>query len=521
MRINEALGIAKGNRPVYVPQRPPGLSQPLPSPTGGWNDRDALSSMPITDAVIMDNFFPSTSSIDFRRGHASHATGLGATVESLISYNGLSANSLFGAAGTNVYDVTSAGAVGAAVLSGKTNARWQYVQMSTAGGDFLFICNGDDTPQTYDGSTWAASGITGPTIANLIWCNVFQRRLFVGEKNSLKFWYGAAAAIGGAFSSFNLGEIATKGGYIMGMGTWSRGAAGIDDLAVFVTSEGQAIIYQGSDPSSGTWFLLGQFDIGKPIGRRFFVKTSSDLILVTQDGVTPLSTTLPVDRAQAQRVTLSAKINNAFNQSARDTGSTFGWQPFLYPRGAALFINVPTTVSGTLQQYVFNTITNAACRYTGMNAYCWGLLNDDPYFGAASGVVHKADTGTADNTANIQFDVMQAFSYFERPGLAKNYKLVELIFQASGALNVALDLNVDFNIMAPTTVSTSTGSATSLWDVALWDQGLWGGDSTIFKTWRSVAGYGHSAACRIRINTSTISASLMATDAIYEPGGYL
>ena len=50
----------------------------------------------------------------------------------------------------------------------------------------------------------------------------------------------------GAATEFPLGGIASKGGFIQAMGTWTRDSgAGADDVAVFVTSEGEAILAEG------------------------------------------------------------------------------------------------------------------------------------------------------------------------------------------------------------------------------------------------------------------------------------
>ena len=251
--------------------RAPSTSKALPPPVRGWNTREALADMPVECAVIMDNVFPQTDDVQVRRGYTSHATGMSGSVETLIEYTPLSGtNELFAANAGDIYDVTSSGAIGAAVVTGQSNNRYQQTQIGTSGGQFVFVCNGADTPKTYNGSTWADSTITGPTIANLIWCNLHQRRLWVGEVDSLTAWYGGTNAIGGSFTQFSLAGIAKLGGYIMAMGTWTRDAGdGQDDVAVFITSEGEAIVYEGTDPSAAsTWSLIGVFRIGRPIGRR-------------------------------------------------------------------------------------------------------------------------------------------------------------------------------------------------------------------------------------------------------------
>src|SRR3546814_18568153 len=84
--------------------------------------------------------------------------------------------------------------------------------IGTAGGQFLLIMNGVDTPRTFNGTSWANASITGPTQANLVWCNLHQRRLWFGEQDSLTAWYLAVHSISGAASSFSLAGIAKLGG---------------------------------------------------------------------------------------------------------------------------------------------------------------------------------------------------------------------------------------------------------------------------------------------------------------------
>jgi hypothetical protein len=368
----------------------PARPKTIPAPVGGWDTRAAIAEMPEKNAVIMDNWFPGTDRVTLRRGSANHVTGMSGNVETLFEYAPLTGSgSLFAANGGNIYDVTSAGTVGAAVATGKTNDRWQQLQIGTAGGQFLFAVNGADAPINYNGSAWATTpAITGPTATNLIWCNLHQRRLWIGEKDSLQAWYLPVNSIGGAATAFSLAGVAKLGGYIMAMGTWTRDAGdGPDDVAVFITSEGEAIIYQGTDPSTAAnWALTGVFRIGKPIGRRCIIKGGGDLIIITQDGFVNAASILVTDRAEAERVALSSQINKAVNDAVRSYGGLFGWQPIIYPLGTMLMVNVPQSAT-VAHQYVFNTLTGAPCRFKGMNALCWGLLNDGLYFGTSDGRV--------------------------------------------------------------------------------------------------------------------------------------
>ena len=498
-------------------------SATTPPPVGGWDTRNALADMPSENAIILDNWFPSTDRVTLRKGYESHATGLGSSVESLLDYTPLDgATELYAAAGGAIYDVSSAGAVGAAVVSGLSGNRWQHVNMGTSGGQFLIAMNGADAPRLYDGSTWSTTSITGPTATNLVWCNIHQRRLWFGETDSLTAYYLAVNSIAGAATAFFLGGVAKLGGYIMAMGTWSRDAGdGTDDVAVFLTSEGEAIVYAGTDPNDASlWALVGVFRIGRPIGRRCMIKAGADLIMITEDGFVSASQILAVDRSQAERVTISRQINKAVNDAVRLYSGNFGWQPTVYPRGTMLIFNVPIS-SSDAHQYVFNTITEAPCRFTGIPAVCWGIANDRAYFGTSAGTVFLFDEGASDNGADIEGDGLQAFNYFRSPGAVKSFKRLEIVMQSAQDPQTAIDLNVDFQTKAPTGVAQGSPATAAVWGVSLWGIGTWGSQNQIWRGWRGVRGQGRSAAIRVRVNSRAGQPSWIATNWTYVAGGQL
>jgi hypothetical protein len=162
--------------------------------------------------------------------------------------------------------------VGASVVSGLTNARWQHVNVATAGGNFLLAVNGADKLRGYDGTNWYTDGdgshdITGVDSATLIHVNTHKERVWFVQKDTLKAWYLGTKAISGAATAFPFQSIAQSGGYpSVAMATWTIDAGfGADDLAVFITSQGEVIVYRGTDPSSATtWALVGVWQLGTP-----------------------------------------------------------------------------------------------------------------------------------------------------------------------------------------------------------------------------------------------------------------
>jgi hypothetical protein len=61
----------------------------LPAPVGGLNARDSLAEMEAKDAVILENWWPSTTDVAIRKGYANWSTGYGAAVETLFKYTSL------------------------------------------------------------------------------------------------------------------------------------------------------------------------------------------------------------------------------------------------------------------------------------------------------------------------------------------------------------------------------------------------------------------------------------------------
>ena len=493
----------------------------VPSPIGGWNARDPLSAMPPTDAITLDNWYPTAADVRVRSGSSAWATGISGRVESLLTYASTSTSKMFAVAGGNVYDVTSSGAVGAAVTT-FSNSRIQAENFTTAAGNYLMCCSGVDNPQHYNGSAWAEPAITGVTggKSTLVQPCSFKSRLFFVQTDSLSVWYLSVNSIAGAATEFNLGGIFKSGGYIMAMGTWTLDAGtGVDDHAVFVTSKGEVAVYAGSDPtSSTTWALVGVYRIGSPVGRNCLVKYAGDLLIICQDGVFPLSSALQstrIDNSQA----ITDKIRTAVSSATGLYKSLFGWQVLPFPKENALILNVPisTTVS---HQYVMNGITGAWCRFKGWNASAFAVFLDDLYFGGTDGV-WKAWTGTADSGLDIATDAKQAFMHFGAPSRKKHFKIVKLYIGTNGSVAPGIALNIDYNDQAVIGTGAAIPTNYAVWGTSLWGTGIWGGGLQTLKKWQKVAGVGYCASLRVATYTNTNEARWYSTDYVVEVGGIL
>lgn len=495
----------------------------MPAPVGGWNAKDPIAQMGPKDAVILDNFFPMTTEVALRNGSADHVTAITGTVETLMDYaNPNGTNTIFGAAVDSFYDVTTPGVVGAPVQTGLTNAQWRSVNFSTAGGSFLYAVNGFDDPRLWNGTVWqsmnavSVPAFTGVTTNTLIHINVYARRLWFVQKDTMKIWYLPVDSIGGAALSIDFASLFNKGGYLMAMGTWTiDSGSGMDDHAVFFTSEGQVAIYQGIDPSTAAGFVLvGVYDIGEPVTRNCFVKYGSDLLLICRDGVMPLSAALQSSRVST-KVSITDKIQQAMSEATGAYASSYGWQLQVFPEKNALILNVP--VIGGQQQFVMNTLSGAWCRFLGWNASCFVQSGSRLYFGTAGKVV-EAWVGAADSGLAITGNALPSFQY--HGGMVqKRYTMARpIITTDSPGVGVLLGLNLDFSIVEPVGSPTFSPVTAAVWDVALWDDGIWAGGLTLRKDWNTIVGVGYAAALFLKVQTSTAQLRWQAVDYVAEAG---
>lgn len=492
-------------------------------PVGGWNARDALASMQPQDAVVLNNWFPRPSYVEFRGGHASHATGMTGTGKTLMTYNKLNGgNQLFCTTASGIYNVSSAGAVGASVLA-RTNGKHHWTMFGDGTSQWLIAPNGVDKPAYYDGTTWTAvdgvstPALTGVTTTEIVSAHVFKGRLLFLFNSSLKFGYLAAGAAGGAVSLFDLSGEASKGGYLIAFAHWTRDAGnGPDDFAVFFTSEGEAIVYQGTNPNSATtWAKVGSFSIGRPIGRRCVTQYGTDCVVITENGVFPMSALLQAGDAERAKFALSFKIQDAFTAAARSYFSNFGWNVRVFPKQDALLVNVPMAEDGVHEQYVMNTIKKTWCRFTDWDAEDFAVFNGELYF-TNSTVVYKAWTGTSDNGSNIVFYGKQAFQNFGS-NEPKQVMLFMPILSVNGSVAYGADVDVDFDDDEIAGTVTYTVTSGAVWDTSNWDEAYWASGQEVVKQWSSVAEYpGRWLSGKIKITSNALTCQWMASTMIYE-----
>lgn len=487
----------------------------MAAPVQGWVENQSLAAENLTSARVMENMFPTTSGARVRGGSTKVAT-IGARCRSLFTYQTAASSKMFAASASAIYDISglNPNTVPSPAVSGLTSGYFSTEQIGTVGGEFMYAVNGADSARLYDGSAWttitgvSTPAITGITTSQLAHVWKHKNRLWFVKKNSKSAYYLPVDSIGGAASEFSLSGVFQRGGYLLFGCTWSEDAGdGMDDRIVFVSSEGEVAVYQGSDPSNASlWGLVGLYSMAAPLGRKCFIKAGGDVVIGTDEGAVPLSAVVGKDSAALSLSAVSAKIEPSWRRMARIWDGVQPWEMIKWPAENMLLVSLPHNQNTC---FVANLQTGAWAKYIGWDVQCATLFNKNLYFADRAGLIYSAEVGGTDNGTIY----VARLSYMPTDlGGATTFKSIGLmrgIFQAVGSPNVQLSVSSNYNLNFPALpVVTTTASATgSLWDSAIWDVSRWDDDGTndlavkpTYTTgWVSVAAQGQSVAPQVQI----------------------
>lgn len=267
----------------------------VPAPSGGLNvlvDPDAIE---LPDAIRCTNMIPRIGGLELRLGTLwASSPGGGTAITTLAPHSN---GTIVAAYGANLNARTASGVwPSVATVGGKTNAEWNYTQYQ----DILIMCNGADTPVSWNGTAFGLLVITGVTASTLIGCQTFKGRVYYWQANARSFWYAAAGAYQGALTQFDLSKFTYRDGQLLfAVPLTFDGGSGPDDMLAFVFSNGEVLLYQGDDPgSANSWEQVGRYSIPQPRGRRAWTQSGSTTIVGTVSGPVDLQKALsagPVD----------------------------------------------------------------------------------------------------------------------------------------------------------------------------------------------------------------------------------
>lgn len=446
---------------------------------GGLNLADPLDNMGSQYAIQMDNVIPDPDGDRVRSGYVKCVSGV---FNKIISVPFSGAEKIITAKEDTLYlydpsDWTAS----PTTKTGFSTDNWTSCTFVDGSGvSHLFLANGVDTPQDYTtsgGFLDTSFTTTGLTLDSPL---SFKNTLyFVG--GDWDIYYGGTQAIAGSLTKFSVGSFFKKGGKILTIKNWTQDAGqGMNDIFVIISTEGEVMLYQGSNPSESDWYSMGVFNIPRPIGKNCCEMVGADIIILTENGYLPLSRVL--SDLRANRTSISSLINPIVRGRNFDNS----WEIHFYSKKGWLIINAPSLLSGySHEQHVLNMNTNAWCRFVGMDAQSWCVLFDKIYFCNAYGIF-QADTGVTDDGNWITFLIQKAYSNF---GVSDKKQLMRIVPRFSSyAENVVYKrINSDFREGENRVIlSQDNYGYSSYWDTSIWDVNFWSDEYTAYTTRSSV-----------------------------------
>ena len=511
-------------------------SKTFAAPTAGWIPSRNYAVNSPGAARVLENWFPESDFLRLRGGLTKTATAA-ADVVSMFRYNVGGLDKLFAGDETNIYDATAPADADVAmtpVVTGQTSGDYSTQVLTTAGGGFLYAVNGSDNPQLYDGTTWLeVTGVSSPaltssdvTIDLLSYVWAFKSRLFFIEKNSLSVHYLAVDSIGGALTEFNLSGVLQDGGSLLFGGTWSSDSgSGQDDRWYAVTSNGELVVYEGSDPSSSsTWSLVGVYSLGDPLGRHAHMRAGGDPVIATKQGLVPLSEVVQKDPSALSIAAVSRPIEAEWQREAIvRTGQDWGITK--WSAGGYAIVTMPTSIVTTsvpAQCFVVNLETGAWAKFTGGNFRCTQVRGEVLY-GAMGDEIYSCETSGSDNgatyTGRLSFhpDSLDMGTAYKTPTMLRGS------FLAGSPFTPKFSVAANYDSSFPSAPGSTLGSNGAVWDTDLWDTGTWEASSPVseIELWNSVSAPGIAHAPQVQVSSGSLplpSVNLISLDLVFEAG---
>lgn len=352
----------------------------------------------------------------------------------------------------------------------------------------------------------AAPGITGMNSADMAFVWAYKQRVYFIEAGSMNAWYLPVDQVGGAATLLPLGGVFALGGELQWGQTWSlnnSGDGGLSEQCVFTTTEGEVAAFQGLSPdSAATWDKVGVYRIGRPLGKKAFMRAGGDLLIATSVGLVSLGAAAQLDLAALGSKSVSYSIEDLWAQSIQERGDG-NWNCRIWPDGQAVYISPPTPINEAPILLVANANTGAWCEYTGWNAKSMVNFNGRFFFGSAGGRVIEGNVSGADLGLPYTADCLSLFDDLKSPGSRKVAKVARIVKRGTYDAPERVSAQFDYIETLPPPPDAPVIPADSTWDNAIWDEAIWNASRGSVNTarWQSVGGSGHVVAMGVQVTS--------------------
>lgn len=515
----------------------------LPAPFG-MNLVDNAGGLPAGDAVSIWNMIRSQEGLRSKSGYREWVTGLGDDVRTLVGFQGSigTEDRLFACIQAGIYDCTSSTGTPSQVYAFPTTDATSGRVISAAftkldGTHALLVCDETNGYLHYNesGDVWTkpvagagAGEIDGADPDDFVFVTVWKKRAWFVQRDSSLAWYLPVDSITGAVAAFDFGPHFAHGGSLVGLWSWTKdGVDSVDDLLIAISSSGDVVIYQGTDPNSAATFgIVGRRYIGSvPAGRRIASDFGGETVILSSLGL------LPVSKLFQGVITpdayVSHKISPVLGQELTDRGTDYGWEFKVHPEDKTLVLLTPADGAEDREQWVFSLNGQGWAQHTGTPMNCSESWKGKFYFGTEDGRVCINDgdvdnnqlTGS-DNSTAIEWGILTGFSSLGSPQ-NKSGTMARPYFITAGATpQYEIQARYDYDHTEIGAVPFSITAGSSLWGTAIWGVSLWGSGAGTAGTWRGLSGIGNTIAIALK-GSSIGKTTLVHIDATYLSGGTL
>jgi len=527
---------------------------------GGVNFHDPIHNMKPTDAIVLDNFIAYPPAIETRGGYRQFAVNIPHSIISLMNWESGNANKIFATCAGEIYDITNGGEASAfpvTTIENDTTGYWSFINYTMADKKYLLAVNNGAGYWTYDDADgWVKREIEGlpenltsiTAWANRVWCTV--------ENSSEVYYFGVGDVLGGTATPFDYGQMFRKGGYAVAVCNWTRDSGyGVNDYQVIISSEGDVLVYTGTDPSNAdAYSLVGVWYIGQvPKGDKFHTKVGGDLYILSDVGIVSMNALVSGNYiATSMDNPIIRNIQPALAQDLTLYLNAENWELHVYPPLDILIVQKPADSRGMHQQYVMCLTSNAWSTFSGMPILT-SVIHDRRFFFASQknhvyvafennkdnelygffGAKTEWDLDTFDNCTwgaenmltedgqgvDIYATAITAFNALGNPTTMKRFNLVMPHLVAIGIPSIKVRAHMDYYINGSYAHNGMGVYKNYLWGSANWGQGKWYG-AEYYRRWMGINGIGYYGAIELVVN-GEMGTKWMGCQILAEGGGLM